>query len=118
MAPPMHRVILRYRGRMITTEPINEVTVLGSGVMGAAIAAHMANAGLKVRLLDIPPKDAPAGDRKARNQIAAAGLDAARRAKPAAFFSPRFDAAITVGNLEDDLADAVAASDVIIEAII
>ena len=86
--------------------------------MGAAIAAHLANAGLRVRLLDIPAKDAPAGDRAARNKIAAAGLEGARKAKPAAFFSPRFDTLVTVGNLEDDLAAAVAASDVVIEAII
>src|SRR6187549_3583558 len=98
-------------------EPIREVTVLGAGVMGAAIAAHLANAGLRVRLLDIPAKDAPAGD-KARNKIAAAGLEGARKAKPAAFFSPRFDTLVSVGNLEDDLAAAVAASDVVIEAII
>jgi len=86
--------------------------------MGAAIAAHLGNAGLRVRLLDIVSKDAPAGDRRARNQIAAAGLEAARKAKPAAFFAPRFDAAVTVGNLEDDLAEAAAKSDLIIEAII
>jgi 3-hydroxyacyl-CoA dehydrogenase len=126
------------------SEPIREVTVLGAGVMGAAIAAHLANAGLRVRLLDIasgtlegsprPPatgsdkqssssptrtaKDAPAGDKAARNKAAAAGLEGARKAKPAAFFSPRFDTLVTVGNLEDDLAAAVAASDVVIEAII
>jgi 3-hydroxyacyl-CoA dehydrogenase len=100
------------------SEPIREVTVLGAGVMGAAIAAHLANAGLRVRLLDIPAKDAPAGDKAARNKIAAAGLEGARKAKPAAFFSPRFDTLVTVGNLEDDLASAVAASDVVIEAII
>jgi len=100
------------------SEPIREVTVLGAGVMGAAIAAHLANAGLRVRLLDIPAKDAPAGDKAARNKIAAAGLEGARKAKPAAFFSPRFDTLVTVGNLEDDLAAAVAASDVVIEAII
>jgi 3-hydroxyacyl-CoA dehydrogenase len=100
------------------SEPIREVTVLGAGVMGAAIAAHLANAGLRVRLLDIPAKDAPAGDRAARNKIAAAGLEGARKAKPAAFFSPRFDTLVSVGNLEDDLAAAVAASDVVIEAII
>jgi 3-hydroxyacyl-CoA dehydrogenase len=100
------------------SEPIREVTVLGAGVMGAAIAAHLANAGLRVRLLDIPAKDAPPGDRAARNKIAAAGLEGARKAKPAAFFSPRFDTLVSVGNLEDDLAAAVAASDVVIEAII
>jgi 3-hydroxyacyl-CoA dehydrogenase len=100
------------------SEPIREVTVLGAGVMGAAIAAHLANAGLRVRLLDIPAKDAPAGDKAARNRIAAAGLEGARKAKPAAFFSPRFDTLVSVGNLEDDLAAAVAASDVVIEAVI
>src|SRR3954471_2794317 len=92
---------------------IREVTVLGSGVMGAAIAAHLANAGLRVRLLDIPPKDAPAGDKKLRNKIAEAGLEGARKAKPAAFFSSRFETLISVGNLEDDLAEAVAKSDFI-----
>jgi len=112
---------------MTTTEPINEVTVLGAGVMGAAIAAHLANAGVRVRLLDIPPKDAPAGaaggaadgnQRRARNKIADAGLEGARKAKPAAFFSPRFETLVTTGNLEDDLAAAVASSDFIIEAVI
>jgi 3-hydroxyacyl-CoA dehydrogenase len=104
---------------MTTTEPINEVTVLGAGVMGAAIAAHLANAGLRVRLLDIPPKDAaPGTDRRARNKIADAGLEGARKAKPAAFFSSRFETLVTTGNLEDDLAEAVAKSDFIIEAVI
>jgi 3-hydroxyacyl-CoA dehydrogenase len=111
---------LGYRFAMATT-PISEVTVLGAGVMGAAIAAHLANAGLRVRLLDIVPKDAPApspADRRARNRVAEAGLEAARKAKPAAFFSPRFEVLITTGNLEDDLAEAAAKSDVIIEAIV
>jgi 3-hydroxyacyl-CoA dehydrogenase len=111
---------------MTTTEPIHEVTVLGAGVMGAAIAAHLANAGVRVRLLDIPPKDAAGAggaaaggsQRRARAKIAEAGLDGARKAKPAAFFSPRFETLVSVGNLEDDLADAVAKSDVIIEAVI
>jgi 3-hydroxyacyl-CoA dehydrogenase len=111
---------------MTTTEPIarpaagpiNEVTVLGAGVMGAAIAAHLANAGIRVRLLDIPPKDAPAGDKRARRGVADAGLEGARKAKPAAFFSPRFETLVQTGNLEDDLAEAVAKSDFVIEAVI
>jgi len=103
--------------------PIGEVTVIGSGVMGAAIAAHLANAGIRVRLLDVVAKDSVAkdaapGDRRARNKVADAGLEAARKAKPAAFFAPRFEALITTGNLEDDLQAAVGGSDVIIEAII
>jgi 3-hydroxyacyl-CoA dehydrogenase len=103
---------------MTTTEPIHEVTVLGAGVMGAAIAAHLANAGVRVRLLDIPPKDAAPGDKRSRSKIANAGLEGARKAKPAAFFSPRFETLVTTGNLEDDLAEAVAKSDVVIEAVI
>jgi 3-hydroxyacyl-CoA dehydrogenase len=94
-----------------------KVAVLGAGVMGAAIAAHLANAGIGVLLLDVPPKDAPPGDPRARNRVAAEGLERARRAKPAAFFSPRFDVLVSVGNLEDDL-PAAARCDVIIEAVI
>jgi 3-hydroxyacyl-CoA dehydrogenase len=103
--------------------PISEVTVLGAGVMGAAIAAHLANAGIRVRLLDVVrkdlPKDAPPdGERGARNRTADAGLEGARKARPAAFFAPRFETLVTTGNLEDDLEAAAAHSDVIIEAII
>jgi 3-hydroxyacyl-CoA dehydrogenase len=104
-----------YRQRM--AKPIDQVAVLGAGVMGAAIAAHLANAGLHVLLLDIPGKDAPAGNRRARNLNTAGGLDRARKAKPASFTSPRFEANVQIGNLEDDLA-AAAKCDVIIEAVI
>ena len=104
-----------YRQRM--AKPIDQVAVLGAGVMGAAIAAHLANAGLHVLLLDIPGKDAPAGNRRARNQNTAGGLDRARKAKPASFTSPRFETNVQIGNLEDDLA-AAAKCDVIIEAVI
>jgi 3-hydroxyacyl-CoA dehydrogenase len=110
-----------------TISTISEVAVLGAGVMGAAIAAHLANAGLRVRLLDIvppnappdaPPRDGPPGGLRKRSAVALAGLEAARKAKPAAFFSPRFDTLVTAGNLEDDLAEAAAKCDVIIEAVI
>ncbi|MBC8134135.1 MAG: 3-hydroxyacyl-CoA dehydrogenase/enoyl-CoA hydratase family protein, partial [Deltaproteobacteria bacterium] len=95
-------------------KPISEVTVLGAGVMGAAIAAHLANAGIRVRLLDLPGDPSK---QQRRNHAAEAGLEGTRKAKPAAFFSPRFETLISTGNLEDDLA-AAAGSDVIIEAII
>ena len=83
--------------------PISEATVLGAGVMGSAIAAHLANAGVRVRLLDLPGDPAKG---QARNHAAQAGLEAARKAKPAAFLSPRFDVNVTVGNFEDHLAEA------------
>jgi 3-hydroxyacyl-CoA dehydrogenase len=69
---------------------INKVAVLGAGTMGARIAAHFANAGVPSLLLDIvPPDDA---DGPARNKIAAAGLEGAKKSKPAAFFEPHFRA--------------------------
>src|ERR1700751_3951231 len=64
---------------------IHKVAVLGAGTMGARIAAHFANAGVPSYLLDIVPPDA---DAPARNKIAAAGLEAAKKSKPAAFFEP------------------------------
>jgi 3-hydroxyacyl-CoA dehydrogenase len=100
---------------MVMATPISEVTVLGAGVMGAAIAAHIANAGLRVRLLDLPGDPAK---QQRRNHAAEAGLEAMRKAKPAAFVSPRFETLVSTGNLEDDLAAATATSDVIIEAVI
>ena len=61
---------------------IHKVAILGAGTMGARIAAHFANAGVPSYLFDIVPPDA---DGPARNKIAAAGLDAAKKSKPAAF---------------------------------
>ncbi len=91
---------------------INRVAVLGAGVMGATIAAHLANAGLEILLLDIVPKeldkreeaqgltlDSPA----VRNRIAASGLKGLLKMKPAPFYLADFARQIEVGNLEDDL---------------
>jgi 3-hydroxyacyl-CoA dehydrogenase len=66
--------------------------------MGSRIAAHLANAGLPVVLLDIPMEGT------ARSGIAAQALDALRKAKPAAFYDPAMALRITVGNFDDDLA--------------
>src|SRR5579864_1289065 len=93
---------------------INKVAVLGAGTMGARIAAHFANAGVPSYLFDIVPPDA---DGPARNKIAAVGLDAARKSKPAAFFEPSLAKLITVGNFEDDLRK-LADVDWIIEAVV
>src|SRR5271167_1415291 len=93
---------------------INKVAVLGAGTMGARIAAHFANAGVPSLLLDIVPPDA---DGPARNKIATAGLDGARKSKPAAFFEASLSRLVTVGNFDDDL-KLLGEVDWIIEAIV
>jgi 3-hydroxyacyl-CoA dehydrogenase len=93
---------------------IHKVAVLGAGTMGARIAAHFANAGVPTYLLDIVPPDA---DAPARNKIAAAGLDAAKKSKPAAFMDTSLARLVTVGNFEDDL-KKLAEVDWIIEAVV
>src|SRR5450432_747442 len=84
---------------------IEKAVVLGAGTMGARIAAHFANAGLPCILLDIVPpglpQDAPPD---ARNKIVRAGLDAAKKAKPAAFFTASLADRVAIGNFDDDLA--------------
>src|SRR5213080_2071910 len=93
---------------------INKVAILGAGTMGARIAEHFANAGVPSYLLDIVPPDA---DGAARNKIAAAGLEAAKKSKPAAFFEPSLARLVTVGNFEDDL-KRLAEVDWVIEAVV
>src|SRR5215475_13309647 len=93
---------------------IHRVAVLGAGTMGARITAHIANAGVPSYLFDIVPPDA---DGPARNQVAAAGLEAAKKSKPAAFFEPSLARLVTIGNFEDDL-KRVAEVDWIIEAVV
>src|ERR1700747_1188622 len=93
---------------------IHKVAILGAGTMGARIAAHFANAGMPSYLLDIVPPDA---DAPARNKIAAAGLDAAKKPKAAAFMEPSLAILVTVGNFEDDL-KKLAEVDWIIEAVV
>ncbi len=93
---------------------IHKVAILGAGTMGARIAAHFANAGVPSFLLDIVPPDA---DGPARNKIAAAGLEGARKSKPAAFFEPSLARLVTIGNFEDDLKQ-LANVDWILEAVV
>jgi len=93
---------------------INKVAVLGAGTMGARIAAHFANAGVPSYLFDIVPPDA---DGPARNKIATAGLEAAKKSKPAAFMEPSLARLVTVGNFEDDI-KKLADVDWIIEAVV
>src|SRR5262249_35432251 len=101
-------------------QPIRTAAVLGAGVMGAGIAAHLANAGIPTILLDIVPPDLAPADAKtptARNRFAAGGVDKALKARPAAFFHPSRARLVTVGNLEDDL-DRAGRADLVIEAVI
>ncbi len=77
---------------------IRRAAVLGSGTMGAAIAAHLANAGIPTLLLDLPTEG------KDRNAIARGGLERAAKARPASFMDRGRMTYVTVGNLEDDLA--------------
>ncbi len=100
-------------------QPFRHAAVLGAGVMGAAIAAHLANAGIRVLLLDIVPPDLTDEERKqpaARNRFSQGGLDKAVKARPAAFFHPSHAVLVSVGNLDDDL-DKLAECDIVIEAV-
>ncbi len=104
---------------------INSVAILGAGTMGARIAAHFANAGLHCWLLDIAPTELTPEEKtrglsltdpRVRNRIVRAGLEAAQKARPAAFFTPAAASRITIGNFEDNLAWC-AQADWIIEAV-
>jgi 3-hydroxyacyl-CoA dehydrogenase len=96
---------------------IDRAVVIGSGTMGAAIAAHLANAGVPVTLLDIVPGDAPAGNKTARNRIVSEGWARCLKAKPANLMSPRLESLVTLGNLEDDF-EAVSMAGWILEAVV
>src|SRR3712207_877102 len=72
---------------------IKRVAVLGAGTMGAAIAAHCANAGLEVDLLDIASDE---GDDK--DAVVRAGFDRMKNARPAALMSERAAGRISLGN--------------------
>jgi 3-hydroxyacyl-CoA dehydrogenase len=96
---------------------IEKAVVLGAGTMGSRIAAHFANAGLPCVLLDIVPPNLPADAPAAeRNRIVRSGLEAAKKSKPAAFFTSALAEKIAIGNFEDDLARC-AEADWIIEVV-
>jgi 3-hydroxyacyl-CoA dehydrogenase len=79
-------------------KPLRRIAVLGAGTMGSRIAAHFANAGFPVDLLDVV-QDGPK-----RNAAALAGIENAAKQRPVAFFTDSAKALITPGNFEDDLA--------------
>lgn len=108
------------------TREIRKAAVLGAGVMGSGIAAHLANAGIQVVLLDIVPpaftdQDADKGltedDPRFRSKFALAGLEGIKKSKPAALYSKRFLPLIETGNFEDDW-DKLAECDWIVEVVV
>ena len=91
---------------------IKKAAVLGAGVMGATIAAHLTNAGIECYLLDIIPFELTEGDKKKgltekspawRNRFAANGLAGVTKSKPASFYTKKNAAMIKIGNFEDNL---------------
>src|SRR3979490_3267863 len=104
---------------------IEKIVVLGAGTMGARIAAHVANAGVCCALLDMVPREPNAEEKKRgltvaspefRNRIVRAGLAAASKSRPAAFFTRGLEQRIVTGNFEDDL-KLCAEADWIIEVV-
>ena len=105
---------------------IKRAAVIGSGVMGGALAAHIANAGTPVYLLDIAPSELTGEEERkgltlshpsVRNRIVNAGLDKVKKSTPAAFFTPEVAELITAGNLEDNL-DWIGDADWVLEAVV
>jgi len=95
---------------------INKIAVIGAGLMGSGIAAHIANAGHDVVLLDIVPKNAGRGAKK-RSALALGAVERLLKSQPAAFMEKRNAKRVTCGNIDDDLT-LLADADWIIEAVI
>ncbi len=105
---------------------IKKAAVLGAGVMGAAIAAHLTNCGIECLLLDIVPFELTEADKAKgltkespawRNSFAQRGLDGALKSRPASFFTAKNASMIKVGNFEDHL-QWLAEVDWVIEAVV
>jgi len=105
---------------------IKQSVVIGAGTMGAAIAAHLANAGVRVTLLDIVPdrltpeeeaRGLSLNSPEVRNRIVRDGFERARKSRPASFFTDDHASLVRLGNLADDF-DCVSQADWIIEVIV
>jgi 3-hydroxyacyl-CoA dehydrogenase len=95
----------------MSADMFKKVCVIGSGVMGAGIAAQIANAGVPVLLLDIVPKEG------GRNAVAEGAVAKALKTDPAPFMSASAAKLISVGNIDDDLAK-VAECDWVVEVVV
>ena len=91
---------------------IERVAVIGSGVMGGGIAAHLANAGASVLLLDVAAEPGPDA-----SAVARAAVERLAKSRPPAFMHRRAARQVDVGNIDDDLARAGEA-DWIVEAVV
>jgi 3-hydroxyacyl-CoA dehydrogenase len=105
---------------------IRKVGVLGAGVMGSGIAAHLANANVPSLLLDIVPRELSPedekagltrGDKRFRNKLALAGLETIKTSRPALIYTKRLLPLVTAGNFEDDW-DKLAECDWIVEVVV
>ena len=105
---------------------IRKVGVLGAGVMGSGIAAHLANANVPSLLLDIVPRELSPedekagltrGDRRFRNKLALAGLETIKTSRPALIYTKRLLPLVTAGNFEDDW-DKLAECDWVVEVVV
>jgi 3-hydroxyacyl-CoA dehydrogenase len=96
---------------------IEKVAVIGAGVMGASIAAHISNAGIPVYLLDIVPDTTTEGTAKNRNVIAETALQKLLKANPAPLMHKKNARLITTGNIDDHLG-LLSEVDWVIEAVI
>ena len=98
-----------------THPPFRTAAVLGAGTMGAQIAAHLANAGLQVHLLDVTPESI--GQEGAPNDLVEKGFRQARKARPDPFFSDDVADRITLGNFDEDF-DRIGQVDWVIEVVV
>jgi 3-hydroxyacyl-CoA dehydrogenase len=105
---------------------IRRVAVLGSGVMGSGIAAHLANAGIPCLMLDIVPPALTDDDRKKgvtgkspgfRNRYALKGLEGIRKSRPSLLYSGKDIGLIAIGNFEDDL-ERISECDWVVEVVV
>lgn len=105
---------------------IKRAAVLGSGVMGSGIAAHLANIGIPTLMLDVVPRDLTETEKKqgltledksVRNRIVSSNKQALLKQKPSPITSKKSLDLIEVGNLEDDL-EKLADVDWIVEVVV
>jgi 3-hydroxyacyl-CoA dehydrogenase len=99
---------------------IRKTAVIGAGVMGGGIAAHLASAGIKTLLMDIVPLDLDEkkkNDHSERNKLVRSGFEAVLKSRPPLLMDQKDAELITLGNLEDDF-EKLAECDWIVEVVI